>query len=239
MLKWNVRSTSRWNNNEIYTYIWTRHFSLTKVSKTSAIFSKHAQQSFTLFGSFLRQWILCTLNKGHDLHHAFNIPIAITLRIPRHINWNLDNQHFKNNQTSPPSHNAQLLTNSVYDYKRIKYIVTYVHKAAYSPVKSKWIQDINAGFFYALTRPNFWACRETPREITCYRQRSPTPNTSKSTKHIKSITTSTTKITPRVMTISPVKDDIRQNVVSLKIIEVSGNCLSDQTARFPVTSSKE
>ena len=42
---------------------------------------------------------------------------------------------------------TRLMANNVYEYKKKKDIVTYLHRAAFSPVKSTWIQAIQAGFF--------------------------------------------------------------------------------------------
>ena len=60
------------------------------------------------------------------------------------------------------SKQKHLQANNVYAFNKKKDIVTYLHKAAYSPVKSTWIKAINAGFF--TTWPGLTAeIRKTPR----------------------------------------------------------------------------
>ena len=39
------------------------------------------------------------------------------------------------------------MANNVYEHKKKKDTVSYLHKAAFSPVKSTWIQVIQAGFY--------------------------------------------------------------------------------------------
>ena len=51
------------------------------------------------------------------------------------------------------------------------------------------------------------------------------------------ITTSTIS-PPRVMTTSSINDDVRANIVSFKLVETKGKVFSDQTGRFPITSSR-
>ena len=42
---------------------------------------------------------------------------------------------------------TRLMANNVYEYKKKQDIVTYLHKAAFSPVKSTWIQAVQNGFY--------------------------------------------------------------------------------------------
>ena len=57
---------------------------------------------------------------------------------------NIDNMQRPNKLHSNDKH---LKMNNVYKFNKKKDIVTYLHKAAYSPVKSTWIKAINSGFF--------------------------------------------------------------------------------------------
>jgi len=54
------------------------------------------------------------------------------------------------NQTEARVQSTRLMANNVYKYKK-KNIVTYLHKAAFSPVKSTWMQAIQAGFVTTCT----------------------------------------------------------------------------------------
>ena len=55
---------------------------------------------------------------------------------------------------------------------------------------------------------------------------------------ITPIQNSTTPTTPPIMTIFPMQEDVRENVVTFQRIEVSGKVFSDQTERFSIASNK-
>ena len=65
--------------------------------------------------------------------------------------WTVDIEN-KPNQTEARVQNTRLMANNVYEYKKKKDVVTYLHKAAFSPVKFTWIQAMQAGFFHNLDR---------------------------------------------------------------------------------------
>ena len=145
---------------------------------------------------------------------------------------NLGYQSLQPQTTSNP-----LQANNVYELHKKRDIVTYLHKAAFSPVPSTWIQAIETGFY--TTWPG----------LTADLVRKHLPKSEATVKgHLKQIRQNlrSTKRTPppkpnpnSVMTTGTPSEPVRANkLVTFKIIELEGKVFSDQTGRFPITSSR-
>ena len=110
--------------------------------------------------------------------------------------WTVDVTN-KPNTTLPRVQANRLQANNVYEYRKKKDIITYLHKAAFSPVKSTWIKAINAGFFHYMAESHRRLGRKISEKISSHSQRSHATDTSESTQHIHPVdntfTTSTTK----------------------------------------------
>ena len=153
---------------------------------------------------------------------------------------NSDNQP---NQTQTRVQNTRLQANNFYEYNKKKDIFTYLHKAAYSPVKSTLIKAINAGLFTSW--PDL-----TAELVETHLEKSPATTQGHfgqfrknlgSTSKLKGLpnpTSPPTECTPRVMPPASIDENVRQNVVSMKLVEIKGKVYSNQTGRFPTTSSK-
>ena len=136
----------------------------------------------------------------------------------------------------PATHPLQ--ANNVYELTKKRVIVVYLHKAAFSPVPSTWIQAIEIGFFTSwpgltadLVRkhlPKSGATVKGHQRQIGQNLRSTKPKPS------SSIPTSNS-----VMTIDPPLGPVRANkLATFRIIELEGKLFSDQTGKFPITSSR-
>jgi hypothetical protein len=147
--------------------------------------------------------------------------------------WTVDIAN-TNHTTNEPVQHTRPMANNVYEHKKKADIVQYLHKAAFSPVKSTWIQAIQAGFY--TTWPNL-----TVEMVEKHLEKSPATvkgHLRQIRQNLRSTATTATPIDTNVMTMSS-HEDIRENLVSIKIVEVAGKVFTDQTGRFPVNSSKE
>ena len=129
------------------------------------------------------------------------------------------------------------MANNVYEYNKKKGIITYIHKAAFSPVKSTWIQAINAGFYSSWPGLTVNLAEKhlpkSPATIKGHQRQF--------RQHLRSTSSTTTPLqpsTPHVMTTPSPSDEVQSNVVSMKMVEIKGKMFSDQTGRFSITSSK-
>ena len=151
--------------------------------------------------------------------------------------WIVDTSNEKKSTEVELNLGQAMQIKNVYEYNKKKNMVTYLHKAEFSPVKSTWIKDINAGFY------NSWPGLTTKLHLPKY------PATIKghlcqtsqniySTKKNNTISLNTNPSEPIVIIIPPPEEDVRANLVTMKVIEVSGIFVSNQTDRFPITSSR-
>ena len=134
----------------------------------------------------------------------------------------------------PPTINTTNRTiqqmNNVYEVSKQRDIVQYLHKAAFSPVPSTWITAINAGFF--ATWPGL-----TADLVRKHLDKSPA-TTKGHMKQLRMNIRSTSKTsTPTMKTPSPNENVREQSVTTMRVLDV-GTLYSDQTGRFPVTSSR-
>ena len=135
---------------------------------------------------------------------------------------NIDNNP---NQTAARVQSTRLMANNVYEYKKKKDIVTYLHKAAFSPVKSTWLRAIQAGFY--TTWPGL-----TPELVDKHLDKS----TNIVKGHLRQIQqnlrstskpTQTPTSTPTPVMTIPSNEGVRANLVSAKMIEIEGKVFSD------------
>ena len=138
--------------------------------------------------------------------------------------------------TSPSSTKHQF-SNHVYDMRTKVDLATYLHLCAWSPVPDTWIKAIDTDFF------------STWPGLTSQLVRKHLPNSIHSAQghlkmirqHIRSTKPQPTDTpSPTVMTnaLPSPGPHIRTNLVTIKCIDLSGKISTDQTGRFPVTSSK-
>ena len=117
--------------------------------------------------------------------------------------------------------------NNVYELNKSKDIVTYLSKAMWNPVPSTWIKAINSGFF--ATWPGL-----TASKVKKYLEDQP-----ETTKGHQRATRSNIRSTSKIKTKdSPETTKKRTNAFFCKRVEINNKLFSDQTGRFPVTSSK-
>jgi hypothetical protein len=134
----------------------------------------------------------------------------------------------------PLSLAPQHAANSVYELTKKRDIVRYLHQACCSPVSSTWIKAIDAGYF--ATWPGLTAelvRKHLPKSLA----------TSKGhMRHERQGLRSTKpSVTPPHVTSTdstPLEPPTRTNWVFMKPINVTGQIYSDQTGRFPTTSSR-
>ena len=122
------------------------------------------------------------------------------------------------------------MANNVHELKKKKDLVTYLHKAAFSPVPITWTKAIDAGYF------TIW-----PGLSSKLVKKHLDKPFATSQGHMKQVyqniqsTKSTSNNADVEMTMS---DNIRTNTAGTKVVEITGRLYTDQTGRFPVTSSR-
>ena len=127
---------------------------------------------------------------------------------------------------------------NVYDFTVRRDIVRYLHRAAGSPVPSTWCAAIDAGNYatwpgltskqvrkhlpksQATTKGHMRQIRQNIRSTKC-KEPTPTPTP-----------------TPREMTTESSTDSVRQNLVTVQCVQMTGKLFTDQTGRFPTKSSR-
>ena len=135
--------------------------------------------------------------------------------------------------TQHPTYSHQ--ANSAYEQSSKKDLINFLHRAAFSPSVSTWTKAIDNNFFSTWPGLTADAVRKfLPKSL----------NTAKG--HLKATrknqrSTKVSPVTPPLMTTpsSPSQEPaVRTNFVYTKVVEVTGKIFTDQTGRFPVTSSK-
>ena len=134
----------------------------------------------------------------------------------------------------PPTHSA----NSVYEQTKQVDIVRYLHQACGSPVPSTWISAINARYF--ATWPGLTAGlvkKHLPKELATAKGhlKQEFQGLRSTQTKIKIQPDSVPSTTPIMTTDSP---SVRTNWVFMQPIQITGKIFSDQTGRFPFTSSR-
>jgi hypothetical protein len=121
---------------------------------------------------------------------------------------------------------------NVYELQKLRDIIQYLHQAACSPVPSTWCQAIDAGFFTT------WLIL-TAALVRKYLPKSLATATAKG--HLRQEyqgKRSTQTPTKTTVPESPPEPKTRTNWVYMQPIEVTGKIFSNQTGRFPLTSSR-
>ncbi len=161
--------------------------------------------------------------------------------------WQLDLNPASPSKAPSPSTNTANSTyeinfvnsaNSVYELVKQGDIVKYLHQACGSPVQSTWLKAIEAGYFTT------W-----PGLTTDLVKKHLPKSLARAKGHLRQerqglrSTQTTTKPSSVNSTIKPVmttdkETTVRTNWVYMQPIEVTGQIYSDQTGRFPQTSSR-
>ena len=127
--------------------------------------------------------------------------------------------------------------NSVYSMHTKVDLVTYLHLCAWSPVVDTWCNAIDRGSFTT------WPGLSSPLVRKHLPKSLPTAkgHLKLTRKNLRSTQPTADPVTPpTIMTTAPAlpEPQLRTNLVVVKTIELTGKIATDQTGRFPVTSSK-
>jgi hypothetical protein len=155
-------------------------------------------------------WTVDLSNNTKSL--ARNPPTAIPLRLP--------------------------LVNSAQNMKTLPDLVHYFHRACFSPVIKTWTQAIDAGFF--TTWPGLTSAlvrKHLPKSVATAKG-----HLRQDRKNVRS----TKKATNQPVTKSPpmttsdlfTEPNVRTHCAFTKVVSMTGKVFSDQTGRFPQTSSR-
>jgi hypothetical protein len=108
-------------------------------------------------------------------------------------------------------------------------IVQYLHQAAGSPVPSTWIKAIDAGFFTShLAQSHQQTCKKhLPKSLA----------TAKGHLHQERQGLQSTQPKPVTLTIPNPDPDTCTHLVFMQPVKITGKIYSNQTGRFPLTSS--
>ena len=164
----------------------------------------------------------------------------IVLRGPRDEQTGLWLIHLAPPTTTPmrlPLNTAKIEANSVYAIKRLGEIIQYLHQSCCSPVQSTWIKAIDAGYF--TTWPNLTAelvRKHLPKSVAT--EKGHLRQQRQGLRSTQTNVTPTPIPNPMFSTTADEDPKVRTNWVYMKPIQMTGQIYSDQTGRFPVTSSR-
>ena len=130
---------------------------------------------------------------------------------------------------------------SAYQQKTKVQLIDFLHRACFSPSVSTWTQAIEDNFFVTWPGLTAEAVRKyLPKSLaTAKGHLKATPkNLRSTTTTINQSPSSTQPSTAMTTPSSPKEPAVRTHLVFAKVIEITGKVFSDQTGRFPVTSSR-
>jgi hypothetical protein len=179
-----------------------------------------------------------------DKHYASVIKDGITsvigLRDPSNGMWLVDLEPSGSPTPLPDLHPTyQHYAHSAYEQKTKVQLIDFLHRACFSPPISTWTQAIEKNFFATWPGLTADAVRKyLPKSLaTAKGHLKASPKNLRSTTKVKPVPlplTSTAMTTPN----SSTEPTVRTHLVYAKVVEITGQIYSDQTGRFPVTSSK-
>ncbi len=167
--------------------------------------------------------------------------------------WTIDLQQ----QTTPPASKTETLNvghaaNSVYEMETKSDLVTYLHKCCYSPTTSGWLKAIKNGFFttwpgldQVLVQKHLLKSAATVKghqrqqfknipSTSTIDEKTP-PDGLLAPASLSHLQQATIVASPRKVT---EEDKNRTNKIYVKAIKTTGQIYTDQTGRFPTTSSR-
>ena len=131
-----------------------------------------------------------------------------------------------------------LVSNNVYVMRTLSDLVQYHHRSCFSPVVKTWTAAIDAGFY--TTWPGLTSAlvrKHLPKSVATAKG-----HLKQDRQNVRSTKPTITKPVPPtpVMTASdlPAEANVRTHCVFAKTVSLSGKVFSDQTGRFPHTSSR-
>jgi hypothetical protein len=179
-----------------------------------------------------------------DKHHASIIQDGVTsiigMRDPSNGMWLVDVEPSGAPMAIPDQHPTyKHYAHSAYEQKTKVALIDFLHRACFSPPLSTWVQAIERNFFTTWPGLTADAVRKfLPKSLaTAKGHLKATPKNLRSTSTIRP--TIATIEAHTVMTTPPsTEPTVRTHLVYAKVVTITGQIYSDQTGRFPVTSSK-
>ena len=154
-------------------------------------------------------------------------PIIIGNRNATNGMWYLDTSNKKEDENISNHHQA----NSVYELRKKKEIIDFLAQAMWNPVPDTWVRAINAGFF--ATWPGL-----TADLVKKYYRRTEETEKGHMKADRKNVRSTKKVLHEMTATEKTNKSVARENEYYAKIIDLTNKIYSDQTGRFPITSSK-
>jgi hypothetical protein len=131
--------------------------------------------------------------------------------------------------------------NSAYEQKTKVQLIDFLHRACFSPTMSTWTQAIEKNFFTTWPGLTAEAVRKyLPKSLATAKGHLKTTrkNLRSTSKLLPTESIIPSKSTVMTTPISSPEPPVRTHFAYPKVIEITGQIYSDQTGRFPVTSSK-
>ena len=180
-----------------------------------------------------------------DKHYASVIKDGVTSVIglldPTNGMWLVNVEPSGTPTPLPTQHPTyQHLANSAYEQKTKVQLIDFLHRACFSPPISTWTQAIEKNFFTTWPGLTADAVRKyLPKSLaTAKGHLKSSPKNLRSTSKIRPIISSPQPSTVMTTPPSTLEPTVRTHLVYAKVIAITGQIYSDQTGRFPVTSSR-
>jgi hypothetical protein len=177
-----------------------------------------------------------------DKHYASVIKDGVTsvigLRNPTNGMWLVNVEPSDGPTLLPNQHPTyQHQANSAYEQKTKVQLIDFLHRACFSPPISTWTQAIEKNFFATWPSLTADAVRKClPKSLATAKG-----HLKAAPKNLRSTSKTCPTLAPTdantVMT-TPTSSHIQTHLVYAKVISITGQIYSDQTGRFPVTSSR-
>jgi hypothetical protein len=169
------------------------------------------------------------------------VTTIIGLRDPSTGMWLVDMEPSRTPTLLPirhPTYKHQ--ANSAYEQKTKVQLIDFLHRACFSPTVSTWTQAIEKNFFTTWPGLTADAVRKyLPKSLaTAKGHLKATRKNLRSTTKLLPTDPIPSKSTDMTMPTSSLEPPVRTHFVYPKVIEITGQIFSDQTGRFPVTSSR-
>ena len=210
---------------------------LPAIARQATIFPNLTYRSLLSVGQFCDAGYDCCFTAEQAILTHPTAPTIIGSRDGPSKMYFVDLNHMTVPPSQPHAPTSPVTINNVHDMRTKVDLATWLHLCAYSPVLHTWTTAIDRSFY--TTWPGLTSTlvrKHLPKSIPTAKGHLKLVR--KNVRSTKPKTYTTFPSTVMTNNEPPQAQPFRTNLVNLKCVEISGNIATDQTGRFPVTSSR-